>query len=332
MSRGWKLGGINMEKRENVRVRKQVVEVKGISIEFEEYYKVDAKTGEEIFDRELEIENDTRLYDNYKKQKGMLTVSEIKNIRKKYGMTQKEYALAIGVGEITVHRFENGSIQTESVDAIMRLSNDPDNMCNLLIKNQINFAEENYQTFMRIVNDLQKLKKHNIAKYNSNDFTNLIVETVEVEKISDNIIKKYNSNYDKLIEKYDIAENIDSEYITHLKLQKLLYFVQGLCLHIFGKPAFNNKILAWNYGPVVNEIYQQYKDNGCAPITINDKVENIPEGLNKIIEVVIDSYGQIESGKLIDLTHDEEPWSSTNKDTEITIDKIRNYFDKVYEN
>lgn len=321
-----------MENRENLRVRKQKVEVKGVLIEFEEYYKIDPITNEELFDRQLEIENDTRLYDIYKKQKGLLTTQEIKNIRKKYGMTQKEYATSIGVGEITIHRFENGSIQTESVDAIMRLSNDPDNMCNLLIRNHMNLSEESYQNFIKKINELQKLKKHCIAKYNINDFVNLDIQTIDAEMVSCCVINKYNNQYDLLSQKYDIQTNINSEYITQLKLQKLLYYIQGLALHIFGKPAFSNKILAWGYGPVVNEIYKKYKNNKKSPIT-NTKCDlSISNGLNKIIDIVIESYGQIESGRLIDLTHDEEPWYNTSRDCEITLEKIKNYFDKVYNN
>lgn len=72
-----------MDKRENIKVRKVEANVKGINIEFDEYYKINPVTGEEIFDRDLEIENDTRLYDIYKKQMNLLTSSEIKDIRKK---------------------------------------------------------------------------------------------------------------------------------------------------------------------------------------------------------------------------------------------------------
>lgn len=110
-----------MDKRENIKVRKVEANVKGINIEFDEYYKINPVTGEEIFDRDLEIENDTRLYDIYKKQMNLLTSSEIKDIRKKYDMSQKEFALAIGIDEITIHRLENGSIQTKSVDSIIKI-------------------------------------------------------------------------------------------------------------------------------------------------------------------------------------------------------------------
>ena len=106
-------GEIIMDSRENVKVRRVETNVKGKIIEYDEYYMIDPTTGEEIFDRNIEIENDARLYDIYKKQMNLLTSEEIKNIRKKYDMNQKEFALSIGVGEITIHRFENGSIQTE---------------------------------------------------------------------------------------------------------------------------------------------------------------------------------------------------------------------------
>ena len=109
-----------MDKRENIKIRKVEANVKGINIKFDEYYKINPVTGEEVFDRDLEIENDTRLYDIYKKQMNLLTSTEIKDIRKKYDMNQKEFALAIGIDEITIYRLENGSIQTKSVDSIIK--------------------------------------------------------------------------------------------------------------------------------------------------------------------------------------------------------------------
>ena len=124
-----------MKNMDNLRIRKVLVNVKNTLIEYDEYYLVD-ENGEEIFDRNIEIENDQRLYDIYKKQNNLLTNFEIKKIRQKYGLTQKEYALVIGVGEVTVHRFEKGAIQTEAVDSIMKLSNDPDNMSFLLLQNR----------------------------------------------------------------------------------------------------------------------------------------------------------------------------------------------------
>lgn len=319
-----------MDSRENVKTRRIEANVKGKIIEFDEYYMIDPATGEEVFDRNIEIENDARLYDIYKKQMNLLTSSEIKNIRKKYDMNQKEFALSIGVGEITIHRFENGSIQTESVDSIIRLSEDPDIMYNLLIKNQANLSDSDFSCFLKKISILKKLKHHKIADFNINDYVNLNFETELINNVTNQLIIEYNTQIDNVSKKYGIEDNCGAaEYITPLKLQKLLYYIQGMALRIYGKPAFTNNISAWQYGPVVEEVYQQYK--GRNPITTPKTDYEVSDGLKKIIELVVSSYGQIEAGSLIDLTHDEDPWIKSINSGTISIDLIKEYFNKVYE-
>jgi len=121
---------------ELIKEREVTTEVKGIKIKFTEKYKVDSKTNEEIFDRDIEQENDIKLYNIYKKRMNLLTTNEIKEIRERYGLSQKDFALALGMGEITINRLENGSIQSEAVDSIIRLSESPRNMLELIEKNR----------------------------------------------------------------------------------------------------------------------------------------------------------------------------------------------------
>ncbi len=316
-----------MKNRDNLRIRKEKVNVKGKLIEYDEYYLVD-ENGEEIFDRDVEIENDQRLYDIYKKQNNLLTSFEIKKIRKKYGLTQKEYALVIGLGEITVHRFEKGAIQTEAVDSIIKLSNDPDNMFFLLLLNKKNINGNLYNTLFKKIKELQILKKHALVDINKFDLDVLKFKEESAINVAKNIINIYNAKVDELVSNYGIAP----EYITNLKLQKLLYYVQAMSLKIFGKKAFKEKILAWSYGPVVNEVYQLYKQNHSMNIDSELSIKNVSSGLYKIIEEVVNCYGSIEANKLIDYTHEEEPWIKTEINKEIDIDLIKDYFNKVYDN
>lgn len=316
-----------MKNMDNLRTRKVQVNVKGTLVEYDEYYLVD-ENGKEVFDRNIEIENDQRLYDIYKKQNNLLTNFEIKKIRQKYDLTQKEYALVIGVGEVTVHRFEKGAIQTEAVDSIMKLSNDPDNMAFLLLQNRKNIGESLYDSLLKRIKELQVLKRHALVDISKFDLDVLEFEEASAIDVAKNIINIYNTKVDELASNYEIVP----EYITNLKLQKLLYFVQAICLMVFDKKAFPEKILAWSYGPVVNEVYQQYKQNHASKINSESNVKNISSGLYKIVEEVINSYGLFEANKLIDLTHEEEPWINTEINKEIGIDLIKNYFNKVYDN
>ena len=57
----------------------------------------------------------------------------------------------------------------------------------------------------------------------------------------------------------DIANMSEDDQMTNLKLNKLLYYAQGVFLARTGKPLFDDDIEAWDLGPVVSCIYQKYK-------------------------------------------------------------------------
>ena len=89
---------------EIIKTRKRKSEVKGVVLEIIEEYMIDLNTGDEINNHKLDLENDKKLVDAYKEEKELLTSNDIKEIRNMYGMTQKEYAFALGMGEISIHR------------------------------------------------------------------------------------------------------------------------------------------------------------------------------------------------------------------------------------
>lgn len=76
---------------------------------------IDPITNEEIYIRELTIKNDIKLYDMYKKEKGLLQSSEIKNIREKYDLSQKDFSIILGLDETSIERYENKDKVTKEV-------------------------------------------------------------------------------------------------------------------------------------------------------------------------------------------------------------------------
>lgn len=54
--------------------------------------------------------------------------------------------------------------------------------------------------------------------------------------------------------------------LTNLRMQKLLYFIQSYALISLDRPAFTQDFQAWNYGPVVPELYRTYSHNGSGLI------------------------------------------------------------------
>lgn len=68
--------------------------------------------------------------------------------------------------------------------------------------------------------------------------------------------------------KYVIDYSNEKEYgISNLKLQKILYFIQAYFL--IKQPSrccFDDKIEAWDFGPVVPKAYRKYKQFGSSDI------------------------------------------------------------------
>ena len=143
----------------------------------------------------------------------------------------------------------------------------------------------------------------------------------------------------------------DGVDITHLKLQKLLYFLNGYYIAVTGRPLIDNTFEAWDYGPVVPAIYHELKKYGNSPITsfINNItyaddgtiVEPAPiptddEVLNKIFDFVWNNYGKYSALKLSAITHKEgTPWDKTRKnnpgikDADIPFEDIESYFKRL---
>ncbi|MDR2369284.1 MAG: DUF4065 domain-containing protein [Mycoplasmataceae bacterium] len=119
------------------------------------------------------------------------------------------------------------------------------------------------------------------------------------------------------------------EVISNLKLQKLLYYSQGFTLALYDKPLFDDKIEAWQYGPVVPNVYDKYQKYGYnnIPPILKDET-NIDSESKKVIHAVYKEYGQFSAFKLVEFTHNELPWkeASEREDKTISLDTMKKYF------
>ena len=151
-------------------------------------------------------------------------------------------------------------------------------------------------------------------------------KTENVNTVAEALINEYNAH----VESKEKKIGTELLKITPLELQKLLYYVDGISLSVYEIPAFSNNFLAWEYGPVVQEIYDKYKNYGKEEIILEKTNIKISRGLRAIIRKVIEGYGQFTGGQLIELTHEETPWKTTVKNDVINKEKIKNYFKKIY--
>lgn len=103
----------------------------------------------------------------------------------------------------------------------------------------------------------------------------------------------------------------ESDGISNLKLQKLVYYAQGFFGAVTGAKLFADDICAWTHGPVVPALYQEYKSFGkdkIEPCKSFDPMAVLNDDERDIIADVFSSCGIYSAWALRDMTHSEPPW------------------------
>lgn len=123
--------------------------------------------------------------------------------------------------------------------------------------------------------------------------------------------------------------------LTNMKLNKLLYYAQGHYLQKHGVPMFEDTIEAWDHGPVVAEVYNQYKvfENSVITTWNPALVSSVPPGAADILFEVAREYGKYTASALRNMTHvPNGPWDEVHhkgeRHTAIPISSIRAFFSR----
>ena len=107
-----------------------------------------------------------------------------------------------------------------------------------------------------------------------------------------------------------VDEQECGDTISNLKLQKLLYYAQGVHLAETGDPLFREEIEAWDHGPVVLSVYRKYRQHGDGAIPPPKIVDFsvFSKSQKDVLKEVYRVFGQFSAWKLRNMTHAEPPW------------------------
>lgn len=122
--------------------------------------------------------------------------------------------------------------------------------------------------------------------------------------------------------------------ITQLKLQKILYYIQGKYLALYHRPLFRENIEAWAYGPVVREVYVKYVSKGALPLKldVSDPIPQLNTLEKRCIDSVLDEKLQYSASALVRMTHAESPWAEHADEVRkgekpiIALDRLYHFF------
>ncbi|MEF9974380.1 MAG: type II toxin-antitoxin system MqsA family antitoxin [Clostridia bacterium] len=128
--------GCRKEVETRIEKRMEHYPVKGMDIQIEATVRVCTVCGKAIWDDDLDNQNLIAAFNDYRREKGLLMPEEIRAIREKYGLSQMAFARVLGLGDKTIARYENGSIQDEAQNNLIYLIADEDNFKCLFEKNK----------------------------------------------------------------------------------------------------------------------------------------------------------------------------------------------------
>lgn len=154
----------------------------------------------------------------------------------------------------------------------------------------------------------------------------------------------------------DVANYIVSDFlekgrdINNLKLQKLLYYSEAEHLIRNSSSLFEEDIEKWKLGPVVPEVYHEFKNYGSSNINETASTITIPTSNDiwnfkfevydsssidlqekESIDAALIKYGDKDPFTLVDLTHEEPMWKRDEQAIIQGIKHLKYDRDEIYD-
>jgi putative zinc finger/helix-turn-helix YgiT family protein len=241
------------------------IEVRGELIEVDVHYLKCLNCSNTFDDPSTDYDPLQVAYKEYRKRHMMIQPEEIRNFRKRYGLTQAEFSGLLGLGVATLHRYENGALQSEAHEKTLRLSMDPKNFLDLIQEAPTVLNNEKRN---RLIKELQaeeaeaysfeRTLEIHFGRYDPDEFSGY--RRLELSKL-------FNA----------ILFFCKGEGIPRTKLNKLLFYADFKHFKEYAVSITGAQYAQLPYGPVLNN-YDHYFATliGNGALTINET--EFPDG------------------------------------------------------
>ena len=251
---------------------------------------------------ELDVYNDENLkilYDVYRESHDLISLEKIREIPEMFNVGKRVLSSLLGWGEHTFTRYYDGYIPTKHYsDVLKKLYDNPSQFRIVLEEGKQSLSEVAYR---KSTLALQKL---------------LVAEPTPIMNAAAYVRSKKND-------------------LSSFRLQKLLYYIQGVSTAFMPSPLFYDLCEAWANGPVYREVYYKNRDNA-----IDESFSDLlSDDEKEIIDCVLECFGRYDGDTLVMFTHSETPWIEVRgdlppdapSDRAIPLELIRKFFVGVRE-
>jgi putative zinc finger/helix-turn-helix YgiT family protein len=299
-----------VNKIETVNVRGESIEVPAV------HYKCKTCKGE-FEDPKQGFDFVEKAYEDYRRRHGMMQPAEIKAFRKRYGLTQGELSKLMGWGPVTLSRYENGSLQDDVHDKMLRLSINPENLMSLIEETPDVLPDDKRK---RLIDELRAERERSL----------------DLERVCEERFQRYEPDEYSGYRRLDVAKlfNVilyfckDGDFKT--KINKLLFYADFLHFKHYAVPITGVRYAHATFGPVPDKyptILAIMIENGslapeefmCSDEITGEKLVTMKnpdftlfsDSELKILATVRERFSSFSSRRIMEYSHDEEGYKET---------------------
>jgi len=274
--------------------------------------------GEDLFDEELDSHNLERAFIIYREKHGVISPEGIKLLREKYGLSQLNLAQLLGWGDVTITRYENGSIPDNAHNLILSSLEDPEYMRRIIARWGNRLSDDARIALDSKINEL--LAEDNMPLY----------ENIGVLSGKVSIFSGYARFSPAKLQAMMIFFASQAGGVFRTKLNKLLFYADFLHFRQHGVSISGSPYIHLQYGPVPDN-YSAYLDLLVAIGCIHSRdvefpseavgkrlesrckadLNSLPETAIQVLKAVHFHFKDMGSKQISDLSHNEEAYILT---------------------
>ena len=298
----------------------EVFNVKGEDIEIKSTLAKCKECNHEIFSEEIDESNLELVYTEYRKKHKRLFPSQIKEIREKYGLSQRALCRLLEWGEITINRYETGGLQDSVHDEVLQFISEPENMVKI-------YEHKGSRLAPHIREELREKIEMLIGKEIKPKF-NISLEKYLISKKQINEYTGYRE-FDLEKAKNMILYILSYQETFRTKINKLLWYMDFSNFKKYSTSISGNTYSHFPYGPVPDdyeliigvmltegiikkdEIIRHGEVREILKPSISWDPNIFSQDEIEIMDFILSKFKKYSCGKLSEYSHKEKPYVDT---------------------
>lgn len=295
---------------------KEIVEVRGEPVEVETEYSHCTECGMD-FENTRGPDSLDMAYRIYRRNHEMLQPEQICEWRKQKGLTQKELSQLLGWGGVTLSRYENGALQVEAHEKMLRLAMEPHNLIKLIEETPTALGKDKRERLLRELHEaddeaysFERIFEEKFGHYSPNEYSGF--RKLDSRKLSNAILffcagGQFKTKLNKLLFYADFK---------HFK-EHSVSITGARYVHLQFGPVPDNydyyfaELHRENILDQVEEIFGNYTAFKCIALKEPD-LNAFDTSEREILASVMETFKNFGSGEIMNFSHEEEAYVSTN--------------------